>query len=57
MQYSVDELIGRSLYSLVYGQDIVQIRKCHTDCQSGADALQQMLTVSLSLQYYTKDRS
>lgn len=33
LEYSPDELVGRSLYSLVYGQDIIQIRKCHSDCE------------------------
>lgn len=33
LEYSPDELVGRSLYTLIYGQDVMQIRKFHSDCK------------------------
>ncbi|XP_074604189.1 protein trachealess-like isoform X2 [Brevipalpus obovatus] len=31
LDYSCDELTGRSFYSLIHGQDAIQVRKCHSD--------------------------
>lgn len=33
LDYTAEELTGRSLYSLIHGQDVMQIRKCHLDCE------------------------
>ncbi|RWS31803.1 protein trachealess-like isoform X5 [Leptotrombidium deliense] len=31
LDYSTDEVTGRNLYSLIHGQDVVHLRKCHLD--------------------------
>lgn len=33
LNYSPDELVGRSIYSLIHGQDVVLLKKCHLDCE------------------------
>lgn len=31
LDYTSEELTGRNMYSLIHGQDVIQIRKCHLD--------------------------
>ena len=31
LDFTPEELVGKSMYSFVYGQDSVQLRKCHVD--------------------------
>lgn len=31
LDYTSDELTGRNMYSLVHGQDVILLRKCHMD--------------------------
>lgn len=33
LNYSPDELVGRSIYSLIHGQDVTLLKKCHLDCE------------------------
>lgn len=34
LDYTPDELTNRSLYSLVHGKDVLQLRKAHLDCKN-----------------------
>ncbi|RWS15018.1 protein trachealess-like isoform X5 [Dinothrombium tinctorium] len=31
LDYTADEVTGRSLYSMIHGQDVIHLRKCHLD--------------------------
>ncbi|XP_053203805.1 protein trachealess-like isoform X3 [Panonychus citri] len=31
LDYNADQLTGRNMYSLVHGEDVIQLRKCHLD--------------------------
>lgn len=33
LDYSPEELVGESLYTLCHGEDAAKLRKCHMDCE------------------------
>ena len=33
LNYLPEELIGRNFYSLIHGQDVTLMKKCHLDCK------------------------
>lgn len=33
LNYCPEELIGRNFYSLIHGQDVSLMKKCHLDCK------------------------
>lgn len=33
LDYTPEELVGESLYTLCHGEDAAKLRKCHMDCE------------------------
>lgn len=33
LHYTPEEMVGRSIYSLVHGQDVILLKKCHLNCK------------------------
>ncbi|XP_017494310.1 PREDICTED: protein trachealess-like, partial [Rhagoletis zephyria] len=57
LNYSPDELVGRSIYSLIHGQDVVLLKKCHLDLIHKGQAMSGYYRVVNKTGGYTSSNS
>lgn len=57
LDYTSDEMTGRNMYSLIHGQDVFQLRKCHLDCEYFRQLVELSLILTLIIVFSIAQRS